>query len=108
MTYNGTLALEFEVETCANCGMHFAVPLQYQKDRRRDHKSFYCPNGHSQHYSADNKVEKLNKQLKFVEKEHEQCMTNLVEQVEERDNEIEYLNRSRGYYKGKLTQAQED
>ena len=57
------LSSEFEVETCCNCGTVFAVPKEYATRRKNDHKSFHCPNGHSQYYSAKSDKEKLQDQL---------------------------------------------
>lgn len=39
-------------ETCCSCGVLFALEEHYQAARRRDHAWWYCPNGHSQHYSG--------------------------------------------------------
>jgi hypothetical protein len=35
----------------------------YTERRRQDHKSFYCPNGHSLSYSQESREEKLKRQL---------------------------------------------
>lgn len=32
--------------TCANCGMPFAVPREWEQAKRRTHGDFWCPNGH--------------------------------------------------------------
>jgi hypothetical protein len=55
------LPSEYEVETCIheNCGVHFAVPKQFQDKRRKDHKTFYCPNGHPQYYPHKSDLEIL-------------------------------------------------
>lgn len=34
--------------TCFRCGILFGVPDCWEKARRGDKESFYCPNGHSQ------------------------------------------------------------
>lgn len=36
--------------SCYRCGIEFGVPEDYDRARVRDHRSFYCPNGHGQHY----------------------------------------------------------
>lgn len=56
-----TLAYELEAMECCNCGIFFAVPKAYLKDRRLDKKGFYCPNGHSLSY-AEGSLEKLARQ----------------------------------------------
>jgi len=56
MNYTGTLA----IETCVteSCGMAFAIPAEFQQQKRRDHKGFYCPRGHSQYYPGESDLEK--------------------------------------------------
>jgi len=39
-------------EICCNCAMMFAMPVDWQKRRRADRKTFYCPAGHPQAYTA--------------------------------------------------------
>lgn len=48
---------------CANCAMTFAVPKRFEDDRRRDHRTFWCPNGHSNYYAALSDEEKLRQRL---------------------------------------------
>lgn len=38
-----TLEVDFSTINCLHCGMIFAVPGRWQKERRRDHKDFWCP-----------------------------------------------------------------
>ena len=48
---------------CASCAMKFCVPDRFETDRRNDHKTFYCPNGHSNWYSGKNDLEKANEKV---------------------------------------------
>lgn len=50
-------------ETCCNCGMVFAMPLDYQRRRKEDRKFFHCPEGHSQHYTGKTEAQKLRDEL---------------------------------------------
>ena len=100
------LTRKFIVQDCLTCEVSFAFTDEFDERRRNDHKYFYCPKGHKQYYSGKSKIEKLRKQLDFIESEHEQCMTNLTEKVEERDNKIKTLNRSRAQYKSMLEKAE--
>jgi len=50
-------------ETCCNCGIVFAMPLDFQRRRRDDHKLFYCPSGHGQHYTGATEAQRLKRQL---------------------------------------------
>lgn len=42
---------EFFIEECYSCGIAFGMPKETQQNRKRDKKSFFCPNGHGQVYS---------------------------------------------------------
>ena len=58
-TYIGALV----VQTCCSCGIKFGVEDNYDAARREDHKSFYCPAGHAQHYTGKTKAQKLQEEL---------------------------------------------
>lgn len=62
-TYTGTLTI---VE-CPNCYMDFGVTPEFQAARRNDHKSFYCPAGHSMSYGQKSEAEKLRDRLRSAE-----------------------------------------
>lgn len=62
--FTGVLVLE----TCCNCGMHFGMEASYQKKRLDDQQSFYCPNGHPQHYTGPTPEQKLKRQLEEAQK----------------------------------------
>jgi hypothetical protein len=42
---------------CANCSMPFGISQHFMKERRDDHKSFSCPNGHSNFYPGKSDLE---------------------------------------------------
>lgn len=50
MTISETVTMV--TEECCNCHMLFAVTTDFQRDRTEDHKYFFCPNGHQQHYTG--------------------------------------------------------
>jgi hypothetical protein len=47
-----------EITTCCVCGVQFGMPAYLDKKLRETHKSFYCPNGHSQSYTGKSEAEK--------------------------------------------------
>jgi NMD protein affecting ribosome stability and mRNA decay len=53
---------QFETMICCNCKMMFAVPSSVRREWIASGGSFWCPNGHSQHYTESD-VQKLKKQL---------------------------------------------
>ena len=71
---------KFQTEECITCGVIFAIPDMFQEQKRRDHTSLYCPNGHGQHYPGKSDVEKLRDELAGKERqlaaERERAATN--------------------------------
>lgn len=55
----GTLTLV--EETCCNCLTHFAMDQELYRRAKETGRTFYCPNGHAQHYT-ETEVQKLKKQ----------------------------------------------
>lgn len=56
------------VEVCCNCGIVFGMPSNLNRVLRDDpDKWFYCPNGHSQHYSKSATQRKLEETKKLLE-----------------------------------------
>jgi hypothetical protein len=49
-------------ETCCNCFTHFAMDRALHDRSRAEGGTFYCPNGHGQHYT-ETEVQRLKKQL---------------------------------------------
>lgn len=43
---------------CANCGVEFCLPAGLHARLRRNHETFYCPNGHRNFYPGKTKEEK--------------------------------------------------
>lgn len=38
------------VRNCPECGIPYAVPDYFIPQRQKDHKTFYCPNGHQRYF----------------------------------------------------------
>lgn len=53
---------------CAECGILFSVTEDFQERRRKDHRAFFCPSGHSNFYRGESEEEKY-KRLWREEKE---------------------------------------
>lgn len=49
--------------TCCKCGVMFAMPEEWQVKFRQNHEHFYCPAGHSQHYTGETEEEKLRQKV---------------------------------------------
>lgn len=63
--------IEFVTEECCNCGLPFAMTKDFQRRRINDHKNFYCPSGHSQHYAGETEAKKLSKKLEQKQRQLE-------------------------------------
>lgn len=58
-------SFDFLSVTCCECGIAFAFDKNFHNRRVADHKIFYCPSGHSQHFTDKSEVERLKEQLKW-------------------------------------------
>lgn len=57
------LSAEFSVRVCTECDTVYAVLQRYIDERRKDHETFYCPNGHRRHFPQKSDEELLKEQL---------------------------------------------
>lgn len=73
-----------ETEQCCNCGIWFAMPSAVQRKFKSQGGSFYCPNGHGQHYTKT-EVSKLREQLDAEKSRHQDTLSRLNEAAAERD-----------------------
>jgi len=48
----------FDVIECCNCCLPFGVTAYFDRRRREDHQTFYCPVGHPNYYPAESDLEK--------------------------------------------------
>ena len=97
ITANATLV----TEECYRCGVLFAMPKEMQKRRLEDHKDFYCPAGHGQHYVGKTEEQKLRDRLAAEEQRRERAEAR--ERVARRHAEHE-ASRANGY-KGQMVKA---
>lgn len=55
---------------CAECGIDFCMPTAHHQRLRESHETFYCPNGHRNHYPGktdkEKRIETLERQLKWA------------------------------------------
>jgi len=51
--------IDFEIHACCSCGVLFAMTEKHINELRRNHKSFYCPNGHSLSFPGTSNKEKI-------------------------------------------------
>jgi len=82
------------IEECCNCHTRFAMTKELMEQRRQDHKLFYCPNGHGQHYTGESEAEKLRRQLRSAQTDADWYQDQLTAS-----------ERSKAAIKGHLTRA---
>lgn len=78
-SYYGTL----NIETCIKCGVSFGVPADFQRQRKSDQATFYCPNGHHQCYMYTEEWRLRNE------------VARLTARMDQKDAEIKYQREQR-------------
>ncbi|VXB82575.1 hypothetical protein [Aeromicrobium sp. 9AM] len=59
-----SINLALRVDHCITCGVVFGVGDDFRARRKEDHRNYYCPNGHQQHYiKGSSQAEKLQAEL---------------------------------------------
>lgn len=70
-------------EKCCDCGVIFGMADYFRAQRKRDQKSFYCPNGHAMSYTeseADELKRRLSQTQEALAVRDGELATNLREQ----------------------------
>ncbi len=98
------LSSQFMIETCIKCGIVWAMLGDYISQKRNDHKVFYCPNGHGQHYLQKSDTEKLQEQLKHCRTDIDFWKSGYAAKA---DN-LKTVKRSRGAYKAQVTKLKKE
>ena len=91
-------------ETCCKCGTRFAMaPEVYHTAKaRREEFSFYCPNGHAQHYvTGKTDKERLQEELSQARQE----AAHLEDEAKYQRDRAKVAERSAAAYKGVATRA---
>ena len=92
-----------KTETCCVCGVEFGISQAKREDLLRCKNTFYCPNGHGQHFVGETDREKLEK-LQTKCSLLSASTTRWEKLADERLVELNHLKKSVAYYKGKVTQ----
>lgn len=93
----------FITHTCAEhgCGIVFAVEDGFDSRRREDHRTFYCPNGHTLSYRGKTEEQKQRERADRLQKQVEQREADLRFEQRRLDNE----RRAHAATKGQLTKT---
>jgi len=77
--------LRFKTTMCITCGCTIALADEYYHRRVSDHKSYYCPNGHTQHFVGESEAEKNARLLREEQARHQRTLSRVNEVERERD-----------------------
>jgi hypothetical protein len=66
--------VEIVTEECPSCGVIFGLTSQHRDERVKDHRLFYCTNGHSQHYTGESEAEKNARLLREEQARHQRTI----------------------------------
>lgn len=78
--------VQLESQTCGECGITFAAPSGFWRERRNSGEGWYCPNGHSRVY-RETDVEKLRKEMQA--------------KLDAKERELQWAQRGREEYRKK-------
>lgn len=79
---------------CGECGVPFALNDDFIRERRKDHRTWYCPNGHERWYPEKNETEQALAKAERLER-----------QLASRDESLRYERHRHAVTKGQLTKV---
>lgn len=92
---------EYSIIACCQCGMTFGLDSSFEDILRRDKKTFYCPNGHSQGFYGNNEADRLKKELEQEQKRRGWAESTRDAAIKRRD----HMERRARAYRGILTKT---
>lgn len=96
----GSIDLKMRVMNCPVCGMSYTVPEAWIARKQRESGDWYCPSGHSLHFT-ETELDRVKKELV---KEHERIAW-YRQHTRGLDTLIESERRSKAAVKGQLTKV---
>lgn len=70
MTQEINVSLNLSTCNCSECGIVYTLPCNFRETRVDDHGTFYCPNGHQQHFPGKSVKEELREENIELENEN--------------------------------------
>ena len=99
------LITEWKVIDCCNCHMLFAVPKGVDDEYQKTHKTFSCPAGHKQHYTAKTADEKTIESLRATADNRQKEINRLESSLSCKRNLLNRREYQVRYWKGQTTKA---
>jgi hypothetical protein len=84
-TLSSLVTTEYEIVACGECGIFFGMPIALYRERRNDHQSWYCPNGHCRAYKGKSELEVAREELARQKQLREQADAAAAQARDERD-----------------------
>jgi len=81
--------IEVDLFDCTECGSYVALTANHEHALRATHKTFYCPNGHSQYFPSKTDAEKLREALHAADIEKSR-LAKAVREAEQIANDAAY------------------
>jgi hypothetical protein len=97
---NGFETLTQKAIQCCECLTNFSMEDRIYNQRLKDGKWFYCPLGHSQHFT-DTEFSRLKKEAEQLKKDHQ----SLQSRLKWAESDLHYEKRSHAATKGMLTKT---
>lgn len=66
--------LRIKTTDCITCGVVIGLEASYYQERLRDHRNYFCPNGHSQYFSSESEAEKNARLLREEQARHQRTI----------------------------------
>ena len=66
--------LRFKTTTCITCGVIIAMNEDFYDRRLHDHRNYFCPSGHQQHFTSESKAEKNARLLREEQERHKRTL----------------------------------
>jgi len=70
--------LYLDTHECGGCGIVFAMTQDFIRERKEDHKRWYCPNGCCRIFTSKSKEQKLKEKLAKKQSELEREQSNVI------------------------------
>jgi len=106
-TYVNDIAVTTKIRSmaCPNCGLVFGISVEFELNRREDHRSFYCPNGHPQGFYGPSTIEEERDAARQLAEREARRRRWAEEDAEYQRKQAEHARRSAAAYKGWATRV---
>lgn len=89
----------YSITKCCVCDVRFAMTADFERRRREDRRSFYCPNGHAQGFCGKTPAEREREAREAAERR----AVALQAQIDQKNKSIEHLGRRLNASRGVTT-----